>query len=296
MSTLPRAKWAVILAALFALLVSPVTAQAATPDARGYWWRLQSGSGARLPPPPVVPSGGLWVASDPSGQQALSALRYRAPPNTEIRSVVLRVARSSGSGAVILACPARSAWTPAEAGTWSARPVSACDIAFVRGVRSGDESTWSFDVRGLARTGTLDVVILPPPDAAATFSISFEPPDSSTVAVRRFDSSPSPSSSARAEESPRAGRVQTPTVLSEAPQPAETGAQPPPSFTTPSGDPSGEDSPSTSTDAEAAAPIPPVGSRLTWLYALPAFVLLVAIGASHLVLRRRRPTAGQTPD
>jgi hypothetical protein len=151
------------------------------------------------------------VASDASGQMAVSAVRYRAPSGVEIRSLVLRVARSSGQGAVVLACPAGARWEPAEAGAWSARPKTSCDVAFVKGVASDDGSAWSFDVRGLARSGTLDVVILPPPEVRDTFSISFDEPNSSSIITQRLPGSPSPSSSASAEESPHAGRVTTPT-------------------------------------------------------------------------------------
>lgn len=203
-----RLSGAAVLAAFLVALAVP--ASAATPNAHGYWWRLQK-SGPALPKPPVVPSDGLWVASDASGQLAVSAVRYRAPSGVEIRSLVLRVARSSGQGAVVLACPAGARWQPAEAGAWSERPKTSCDVAFVKGVGSADGSSWSFDVRGLARSGTLDVVILPPPDVRDTFSISFEQPSSSSIVTQRLPGSPSPSSSASAEESPHAARVTQPT-------------------------------------------------------------------------------------
>jgi len=199
MNTRRRLAGAAILAALLALPVVP--ASAATPNAHGYWWRLQTGNGPPIPAPPIVPPGGLWVASDgsngqddSSGQQAVSAVRYRAPSGVEIRRLVLRVFSRSGQGAAVLACPAGTGWKPAEAGEWSARPEPRCDIAFVNGVASSDGTSWSFDVRGLARSGTLDVVILPPPDVHSTFSIAFTQPDSSSVVTQRLPGSPSPTS------------------------------------------------------------------------------------------------------
>jgi hypothetical protein len=208
MGTRRRLAGAAILAAL--LVVPALPASAAAPSAHGYWWRLQTGSGPALPKPPMVPSDGMWVSANASGQQALSAVRYRAPAGVEIRSLVLKVSASSGSGAVVLACPAGSRWSPAEAGVWSTRPDSACDVAFVKGVPSEDATSWSFDVRGLARSGTLDVVILPPPPvpgASDTFSISFDPPDSSSVVTQRLPGSPSPSSAGSADGSARPGSV-----------------------------------------------------------------------------------------
>jgi hypothetical protein len=209
MHTRRRLAGAAILAALLAVPVMP--ASAATPSAHGYWWRLQTGTGPTLPKPPVVPSGGMWVSSNASGQQAVSAVRYKAPSGVEIRRLVLRVSESSGEGAVILACPAAAGWQPAEAGAWSARPRTSCDVAFVNGVLSADATSWSFDVRGLARSGTLDVVILPPPDVRETYSVSFLAPDSSSIVTQRLPGSPSPSTSSSAEESPRAGRTTPPT-------------------------------------------------------------------------------------
>jgi hypothetical protein len=187
-----RLTGAALLAALLGVLALPIhAAVAATPSSHGYWWRLQTGTGPRLPAPPFVPEGGLWVANDSSGQQAISALRYRAPSGVEIRRLDLKVAQNSGQGALMLACSAREAWTAVQAGEWDTRPATRCDVAFVRGVLNGD--IWSFDVRGLGRSGTLDVVILPPPGLQATFSVAFERPDASTVVTQTLPGSPSPS-------------------------------------------------------------------------------------------------------
>jgi hypothetical protein len=267
---------AAIGAALFALVAVP-PAWPAAPNAHGYWWRLQTGTGPALPPPPIVPDGGVWVASDASGQLAMSALRYKASAGDEIRALVLTVARSNGGGAVLLACSAKSSWQPAEAGAWSARPATSCDVAFVKGVEAADGNSWRFDIRGLARSGTLDVVILPPPDVNATFSIAFEKPSASSIITQRFPGSPSPSTSGspslrpRTSDSPRPGT----SVLGEkTTQPEVTPSEPVPSASSPSG-----------IIPRALAPLGRAG-RAVWPVAL-AVALLLGVFAGRAVLRRR---------
>jgi len=275
---------AAIGAALFALVAMP-PAWPAAPTAHGYWWRLQTGTGPALPPPPIVPEGGVWVASDASGnssndgsgQLAISALRYRASRGDEIRALVLTVARSSGQGAVLLACPARSSWKPAEAGAWSARPDTSCDIAFVKGVEAADRNSWRFDIRGLARSGTLDVVILPPPDVKTTFSIAFEKPDASSIVTQRFPGSPSPSTSNSPSAIPPGGGTPRPgtSVLSDKTTPPAIS----PSVPAPgSGSPSGF-------IPRALAPLTKAG-RAVWPVGL-AVVLAVGVLAGRAFLAKR---------
>lgn len=215
MSPLRRLAVAVAGAAMVVLPAGPV--HAASPSALGYWWRLQSAS-KPLPAPPFVPRGGLWVGTDVRGPLAVSAMRYTAPAGQQITTVVLHVAQSSGAAPVILACPAKSSWTPVQAGAWSSRPTPGCDSASVSGKASTDGSSWSFDVRGLARTGTLNVVIMPPGDASSPFSVAFDPPDKSSVVTQPLPGSPTPSTSpsTRPSSSPR------PTSRSGKPTPLTT--------------------------------------------------------------------------
>ena len=199
MTPLRRLAVAVVGAALVVIPAGPV--RAASPSALGYWWRLQSAS-KPLPPPPFVPQGGLWVSTDIRGQMSVSALRYKAPAGQQIAQVSLHVAQTSGNSPVVLACPAKSTWTPVEAGAWSKRPTPGCDSAFVSGKASSDGSSWSFDVRGLARSGTLDIVLLPPADASTTYSVAFDPPSRSSIVTEPVPGSPTPSTSPSTRPSP----------------------------------------------------------------------------------------------
>jgi hypothetical protein len=262
-------------AALFVSLAGPA-ASAAAPSSYGYWWRLQTGNGPPLPPPPIVPPGGVWVAADPadpSGQQAVSALRYKASSGDEIRGLVLTVARSSGQGAVLLACPARTSWKPVEAGAWNTRPQSACDVAFVKGVESG--GAWSFDVRGLARTGTLDIVILPPPDVKTTFSIAFDKPGAASIQTRRSPSTPSSPGSSSSPSSSPTSLAPTRVLGEKTTPPASIPSEPSPS----SGSPSGSFLP------RALAPLERAG-RAVWPVVV-AVALVLAVFSGRALLKRR---------
>jgi hypothetical protein len=182
------------------LMLDAPAARAAAPQTHGYWWRLQS-EATNLAPPPTVPRRGLWVSNDGTGQHAVSAVRFRAPNGFEIESLVLEIAEETGAPPVLLACPARGSWSDAEAGPWPARPASSCDVAFARGESGG--GTVRFDVRGLARNGVLDVVLLAPPDLGTAFSVSFQEPGSGAVVTRAFGTTPSPRAPPSQSSSPR---------------------------------------------------------------------------------------------
>jgi hypothetical protein len=284
-----RLTGAAVLAALLGLLLAPMpSAQAAVPSEHAYWWRLQTGNGPALRPPPFVPDGGLWVSNDAIGQQAISAVRYTAPRGTEIRRLDLRVAQSTGSGALMLACAARDDWDSVQAGRWNTRPATRCDVAFVRGTASG--GVWSFDVRGLGRSGTLDVVILPPPGLNESFSVAFQRPDASTVVTEQLPGSPSPTTSATngggGTTSPTGRPRATPSVLgTQTTQPGSpTVSQPVPSFGSPSGSVDG--------GPRALAPSPE-GRRpgRGWLYGVAAVLAMSVLGARAFLPRYRRPPA-----
>lgn len=282
---LPRRRLAgaAVLAALLGMLAMPAPAAfGAAPSAHGYWWRLQTGTGPPLPAPPFVPDEGLWVANDNSGQQAISALRYLAPNGVEIRRLDLKVAQSNGQGALMLTCSARERWQPVQAGEWDTRPATRCDVAFVRGTLSG--SVWSFDVRGLGRSGTLDVVILPPPGLQETFSISFERPDASTVVTQRLPGSPSPTASGNEETPTPDGGPASPRVLG-------TRTTPPglPSASQPQPQPSPGSPSSSAGNPPLAAGLPPEGSDSSarpWLFGVAIVLAAGILGAWTMIPRR----------
>lgn len=150
---------------------------ALVPDEHGYWWRLNGGGLGGVAPP--VPDGGLWVASDPLGPQAVSALRVAVPVGHVVRSVVLNEDSRIGEPALV-ACPVTGPWTAPDPppGRWEDRPSVDCQRA-VAGQPGDDGERWVFDVGGLESDGVLDVAIMPAPDT--DFSVTFAPPDEGTV-------------------------------------------------------------------------------------------------------------------
>lgn len=166
-------------AALAILVVVTTTAGGAgadAPDTVGWWWRAQTGAGPALPPPVVVPDGGLWVANDPTGPMAVAALRFRVG-DQRAGALTLTAADVQGTP-IVVACPAAAPWTKAEAGPWASRPLAACADAPVPATIDG--ATFRWDIGGLARDGVVDVVLVPNP---GTFSVAFDPPGPDTLAT-----------------------------------------------------------------------------------------------------------------
>ena len=163
-----RVTAALLLAAVFLLLDAPVLAE--VPKSTGWWWR--GSRGAIRVKPPVVPQGGLWVASETSDALAVSALSARSLIGR------IRLAIDSRIGLpAIRACRVDPGWEPVEGGPWEQRPTADCDGGQAAGVVDADGIT--FDVRSLRR----DAVALVPQEGAEPFSVVFRPPDRSSVTL-----------------------------------------------------------------------------------------------------------------
>ena len=155
----------------------------------GSWWRSQP-DGAPVPPPPQVPDGGLWVASDAAGPSAVSAVRFGLDGGESSLVLRLRVHSNQSSGPpAVVACSTTGPWQPATAGAWSNRPASDCGRGKVAGVLSDDATTMTFDLTPLASGSEMDVVLQPPPqEPAAT------PPPSPVPGLPSPPAPPPPSS------------------------------------------------------------------------------------------------------
>ena len=162
---------------------------AATLKQTGWWWQAQAVPGATIPPPPTVKSGQLSVQSSPTGKAAFSAVRYEFANDRHVGTLTMKLGADGNQGAssaVLLACRTGSAWSPAEAGEWSAAPkvdTSAC----VNGQQATDGTGWTFAV-GPLQTGTvLDIAIVPGVDPATkqpgTFSLTFDKPSNDSVSA-----------------------------------------------------------------------------------------------------------------
>jgi hypothetical protein len=153
---------------------------AAAPSEWAYWWKLQSGVGPTLDSPPFVPRDGLWIAAEPSGDQAISAVRYVGPSGVKPVLLTLTVADARGSGEV-RACAAKSDWSAVSAGAWNGRPASDCSRS-ATGVASTDGKKLTFDLGSLRSGSSFDIVLTP---SSGTFSIAFEAPNTRAVSTTK---------------------------------------------------------------------------------------------------------------
>lgn len=188
-----------LVAVAVVLAVRP--ARAETPATSGYWWKGTSGG---LPTPaPAVPDNGLWVASDPSGPLAVSAVR--AAGDGRLAGLRLTVDQVAGT-ALVWACPAQPGW--AAGGAWEERVVARCDVGRVDGAVAGGAVT--FDLTRLAGLIANDVALVPA-DGAAPFSLTLAAPGPDAVTTEAVPA-PQPAVPAAAETRSPAPAPTGPTV------------------------------------------------------------------------------------
>lgn len=158
---------------------------------------------------PGVPEGGLWVANDPTGAVAISALRYRGDIGTA--QLTLRFARGSTTVGPVVACPALSEFTPGPAQPWRDRPAHDCARLSLSGRVTPDGTGLQFTIpQGFVPFGerVLDIVVLPDPTSGDPFSLFFEAPDESSLDVSSGQELPAP-----APELPEPDPFTLPTTL-----------------------------------------------------------------------------------
>lgn len=144
-------------------------------------------------PNPTVPEGGLWVANDPTGPIAISALRFRG--DIGAGELTLRFAPGSATVGPLVACPALSEFEPTEGGAWRDRPAHGCDRMSLTGRRTSDGTGVTFSIpQGFLDFGerVLDVVVLPEPTRGDPFSVVFEPPGADSLEVTESQAVPEP--------------------------------------------------------------------------------------------------------
>lgn len=144
-------------------------------------------------PNPTVPDGGLWVANDPTGAVAMSAIRYRG--DIGAGELSLRFAPGSTNVGPMVACPMLSEFQPVEGGAWKDRPAHDCDRLSLTGRRSADGTAMLFSIpQGFLPFGerVLDIVIMPAPGRGDPFSVYFEAPDAESLQVTQGQELPAP--------------------------------------------------------------------------------------------------------
>ncbi len=160
---------------------SAASVGAATVDDAGWWDRNANDLIPKLDPPP---EGAIRVGNDPTGANAIAAVRFSLIDGEEQPTLVLRVSGDPvPEGAAFKACPATSDWTGAAGAPIAQAPTFDCEAGTALGLVAG--TTVSFDLAQLATSPTVDIVISPAPAGenpiADTFTVDFEAPEPTDV-------------------------------------------------------------------------------------------------------------------
>ena len=287
-------KRALLLAVLMVPL-SPLPAAAAEGDpVTGWWSRTRLGPPVPVEAPSPVPEGGTWVASDPAGPLAVSALRLELAAGVVATGLSLKVDRMDGTPAVRL-CPAVARWQPEQGGRLDTAPAHDCKV-FVKAEVKAGQLVAAFPP-GFTE-GFLDVVLAPEP--GSTFSLTMQKATAASVTTASaepavpepaFEDAPPPpgvSSTGSSTLPPLSSGVAGPPVLPPppAPEPVVVGPQVPVGT-----------APQPAAAPLAAAPLAPVAALPRAAApddrreAVPAAVLLVLLGALAMWLQMQPAAA-----
>lgn len=159
-----------------ALCFVAASAPAVPPDAHGWWWVAGSPLGLT---PPYVPEDGLYVASNPSGPEAVSALRFTVAGGGGAGTLRLELAGETRGEVVVGLCALDAAWEPAQGAPLTDAPPCDPDGPTVPGTLAEDGTSVSFPVGALVRGSTLNVGVVPgtdPTGQSPTFQLPLAPP------------------------------------------------------------------------------------------------------------------------
>jgi hypothetical protein len=120
-----RRALATVLGTGLLLCVAPPALAADGDPATGYWAKTRTGLPVPVEPLEPVPEGGTWVAADPTGPVAVSALRTELAPGLVAVELRLTVADALGAPAV-QACPSTDRWAPEQGGRLEGAPPADC--------------------------------------------------------------------------------------------------------------------------------------------------------------------------
>ncbi|MCU1448087.1 MAG: hypothetical protein JWP02_257, partial [Acidimicrobiales bacterium] len=165
------------------LVAAPASAQG--PDQVGWWSEVQQAPG----PLPVntVTGDNLMVGNDPTGPNAIAAVRFTVPasvdgasvdPSTVPAKLTLHVSANSVVGnPVVAACPILANWQPATGGSWGARPNYSCSPLLTATFSpAGDTATFQLTPALQRGAGLYDLALAPAPTKTDPFSVQFVPP------------------------------------------------------------------------------------------------------------------------
>lgn len=162
-----RAATPVLLAALvLPMLAAPALAVA--DPVTGYWTRTQTSAPLPVQPPDPVPEGGSWIARDPLGPVAVSAIRADADMGSLVVGFRLPVADALGTP-VVHVCPTVERWAPDQGGRLEAAPVGDCSAPLEARV---EEDVLLVDLPLPLQLEQVDLLLTPAP--GSSFSLTLE--------------------------------------------------------------------------------------------------------------------------
>jgi hypothetical protein len=230
---------AITLASALFVLVGAVAARAQSPTSVAWWSKLALA-------PPTVPPGGLFIANDPLGPTAFSAVRVETADQVTLTLHVASGAVPPPSLTTIVACPITSPWQPPPGGHGDAAEAPRYDCSHAsKGMVATDNKSISWLLP------SHDVALVPDPTGQPVpFAVAFAPPDDTAVLLSTgppaavvASSAPAavatppadvPAASVGAPAAPPAKRTTAPAaadpqaITTPAPQPVLTAASAPP--------------------------------------------------------------------
>ena len=178
---------------------------------------VQAGYWSSLPATPEVPAGGLEVASNTSGPQAVAAVRFTLGDGESASTLTLKAAQAQPQSQIAIeACAVATGsagWTPPAGGgpgAMASAPKADCQGGLVAGAVAADGSTVTFDLSLMPSDGGVVDVVLQPSQVASptagtapgvpdqvypTYDAAFQPVDAGAIAVTAGPASSSGSSS-----------------------------------------------------------------------------------------------------
>jgi hypothetical protein len=169
------------------VMMLPGPAGASGPSKYGWWYEANAGLPVGPPPPPQVPSDGLYVENGFGGPTAISALTFTVPPGAQLGPMTLKISGTPTLTQAPLAfsmSPASTDYKAAEGGSWTARPAYDCQKAQAIGSVDSGRTTVTLNVDPFLANGTVSVVILA---GGPADQVAFQKPDDSTLRISSGD-------------------------------------------------------------------------------------------------------------
>ncbi len=169
------------------VMLLPTSAGANGPAKYGWWYEANQGLPVAPPPPPQVPSDGLYVANGFSGPTAVSALTFTVPSGAQLGPLTLKIAGNPTITQPPVACTLAASsegYRAAQEGAWNDRPSYDCRKAQIPGSVDANKTTTTFNVDPFLANGTVSLVILA---GGSADQVAFQKPDDGALQIANGD-------------------------------------------------------------------------------------------------------------